>query len=758
MKKRFFAILVLVMSLVLVTSCHQETKKEKLETPTNVAVSEEGLVTWSQVKNANAYFVEISEENEKYNTTVDECKYQLKNLKNDCTITVVAKGDNYLDSDKSSAVSYVGTTSKEQEVLYKQLVENSIGQKPSDLTAEQEKVYDRANSYLKKAAKNAIVLGYNEETVQTIVTALGQSTSSPQALLTALITVLSTYSVDEVKMALYYGEIQLMVELYESYSYLIGSSSTTPDQSKATEITALDKIIVTLENNELDIIDHLCNILNVVKGLANDAKLKVMTLIPVLTEEIQNNQLTAETVYNLKNAVVEVLSANLFDVEDIQYLINLIPNFSAELKPVLEASTENAPRYLQMIIDVVNQILPTETVDITEEYAQLQGFYLNLLEGVGEISKEFIGQALSYYDNPVQMVTFIVASAIAKYAPEKIEIPAELADVVLYVANLLLGKYKVSGDGLTSISALIGLSDDEVKSVLVGVINVVNSLCNAVVDAAKDPNFVKVVTVASGCVIKSNVTFDGGYISQEDALNDRYFQCVFEEEHTTSFDELAWEKCQYEGVVEYVVTDTNAKVVTFKLEIYDMAYDETNKAIGAHYSVRVTEYTFENLQTLFTAVSLLSGKLDATCSSVTALVNAIIAVIPNIKLFEGISNEQVTAVLATLAKLEQGDLDALLGNLYKLIGLLVNFIGTLNINEVAALFALGDISPLLEDLPNFASEESVTVLHELIINVGDVLEKVEMFPFFNYENKEDFVNVFTEMIDSLLPLPTTPEE
>ena len=63
MKKRFFAFLIFVMSLVLVTSCDINKKKEKLEVPTNVAVSEEGLVTWDEVKNADAYFVEINEEN-----------------------------------------------------------------------------------------------------------------------------------------------------------------------------------------------------------------------------------------------------------------------------------------------------------------------------------------------------------------------------------------------------------------------------------------------------------------------------------------------------------------------------------------------------------------------------------------------------------------------------------------------------------------------------------------------------------------------
>ena len=80
MKKRFFAFLIFVMSLVLVTSCDINKKKEKLETPTNVAASDEGLVTWDEVKNADAYFVEINEENKKYNTTVYECQYQLENL------------------------------------------------------------------------------------------------------------------------------------------------------------------------------------------------------------------------------------------------------------------------------------------------------------------------------------------------------------------------------------------------------------------------------------------------------------------------------------------------------------------------------------------------------------------------------------------------------------------------------------------------------------------------------------------------------
>lgn len=396
MKKRFFAFLIFVMSLVLVTSCDINKKKEKLETPTNVAASDEGLVTWDEVKNADAYFVEINEENKKYNTTVYECQYQLENLNNDCTITVVAKGDKYTDSDKSVAISYVGANTKKQEVLYKDLVESTLGEKSEDLTSEDAVAYDKAAAYLKKAAKNVVALGYNEETIQTIVASISNAGSDATAIATALVTILSTYNTEDIKMALYYGEIKLIGALYSARSEISGN------ENAETGVALIDKVLEVLESKDLETVEHLCNILAVVKDLSKDVELKVMPLVTVLMQEVQSGNITANTIYRLKNAAVGVLGAHLVDVEDVQYFFDLATSVSNEVQAVFEAQLVNASGTAKMVFEVMIEILPQlPNVDITEVYAKGQETYLAVLKAIEGISEEFIEEVLRYED-PIQ--------------------------------------------------------------------------------------------------------------------------------------------------------------------------------------------------------------------------------------------------------------------------------------------------------------------------------------------------------------------
>lgn len=755
MKKRFFAFLIFVMSLVLVTSCDINKKKEKLETPTNVAASDEGLVTWDEVKNADAYFVEINEENKKYNTTVYECQYQLENLNDDCTITVVAKGDKYIDSDKSVAISYVGANTKKQEVLYKDLVESTLGEKSEDLTSEDAVAYDKAAAYLKKAAKNVVALGYNEETIQTIVTSISNAGSDPTAIATALVTILSTYNTEDIKMALYYGEIKLIGALYSARSGISGN------ENAETGVALIDKVLEVLESKDLETVEHLCNILAVVKDLSKDVELKVMPLVTVLMQEVQSGNITANTIYRLKNAAVGVLGAHLVDVEDVQYFFDLATSVSNELQAVFEAQLVNASGTAKMVFEVMIEILPQlPNVDITEVYAKGQETYLAVLKAIEGISEEFIEEVLRYED-PIQMVVYAVAALVPQYLPETFEIPAEFADVVVAFANKAISELiKLEGSEVT-IETLIGLTEEEVKSVLVSAINLVNSLGTAVIDVAKNPEFAKIAAELTKIKVNNSASISYSQIAPNQTFNDYYFQEVMKKYEITSGDGFEYHVA-YELYLDEVVTDTKVSCTYVEIYIADVIRDENNTILYYEYKLTIKEMLFENLQNLLPLVALFDGKLDTTTTNLTALVNALLAVVGKVQLNEALAStevgQQIASILAIVSQLKVGDVDALLGNVYELVGMLVKYVSTLNINELAYTIAKGDTDQLTLLLAGFASQESVAVAHELVVNAGDVLEKLNMLSAMGFETKEDFVAQVTAIVDSLLPLPEQTKE
>lgn len=755
MKKRFFAFLIFVMSLVLVTSCDINKKKEKLETPTNVAASDEGLVTWDEVKNADAYFVEINEENKKYNTTVYECQYQLENLNDDCTITVVAKGDKYTDSDKSVAISYVGANTKKQEVLYKDLVESTLGEKSEDLTSEDAVAYDKAAAYLKKAAKNVVALGYNEETIQTIVTSISNAGSDPTAIATALVTILSTYNTEDIKMALYYGEIKLIGALYSARSGISGN------ENAETGVALIDKVLEVLESKDLETVEHLCNILAVVKDLSKDVELKVMPLVTVLMQEVQSGNITANTIYRLKNAAVGVLGAHLVDVEDVQYFFDLATSVSNELQAVFEAQLVNASGTAKMVFEVMIEILPQlPNVDITEVYAKGQETYLAVLKAIEGISEEFIEEVLRYED-PIQMVVYAVAALVPQYLSETFEIPVEFADVVVAFANKAISELiKLEGSEVT-IETLIGLTEEEVKSVLVSAINLVNSLGTAVIDVAKNPEFAKIAAELTKIKVNNSASISYSQIAPNQTFNDYYFQEVMKKYEITSGDGFEYHVA-YELYLDEVVTDTKVSCTYVEIYIADVIRDENNTILYYEYKLTIKEMLFENLQNLLPLVALFDGKLDTTTTNLTALVNALLAVVGKVQLNEALAStevgQQIASILAIVSQLKVGDVDALLGNVYELVGMLVKYVSTLNINELAYTIAKGDTDQLTLLLAGFASQESVAVAHELVVNAGDVLEKLNMLSAMGFETKEDFVAQVTAIVDSLLPLPEQTKE
>lgn len=101
----FVCVLIALCSLTVFVACDETTPEVKtLSTPTNVGVSEGGLITWDAVPNATSYVVKINGIENPVTTTY----YQVAVLENDFYFTVYAKAEGFNDSAESAQQKFVG--------------------------------------------------------------------------------------------------------------------------------------------------------------------------------------------------------------------------------------------------------------------------------------------------------------------------------------------------------------------------------------------------------------------------------------------------------------------------------------------------------------------------------------------------------------------------------------------------------------------------------------------------------------------------
>ena len=113
MKKLLF-IFMLVLSLTLAACNAEPTKKEETEeentqlaTP-KVSIDEDGLATWSKIKNADGYAYKINDGKVKY---TDECEVQLE-LGDSIVVKAISDEDDYEDSEYSKTKTYEDESNK----------------------------------------------------------------------------------------------------------------------------------------------------------------------------------------------------------------------------------------------------------------------------------------------------------------------------------------------------------------------------------------------------------------------------------------------------------------------------------------------------------------------------------------------------------------------------------------------------------------------------------------------------------------------
>lgn len=100
-------VLVFIMMFTMITACKKDVEipkeKKTLNAPTNVKITESGLITWDEVENATSYTVNIGSKS--FDTT--ETRYQVTDISYDFRFSVVAKAEGYNDSQASDIGTFV---------------------------------------------------------------------------------------------------------------------------------------------------------------------------------------------------------------------------------------------------------------------------------------------------------------------------------------------------------------------------------------------------------------------------------------------------------------------------------------------------------------------------------------------------------------------------------------------------------------------------------------------------------------------------
>lgn len=105
--KKFLTVFVMILTIFSIVGCKDpEPIKETLATPTNVSISDTGVLSWDPVLNATSYDVVIDDQTINVKTPF----YIVTDLTKDFTYSVIAKADGYNSSLASNVLTYKAPT------------------------------------------------------------------------------------------------------------------------------------------------------------------------------------------------------------------------------------------------------------------------------------------------------------------------------------------------------------------------------------------------------------------------------------------------------------------------------------------------------------------------------------------------------------------------------------------------------------------------------------------------------------------------
>ena len=188
--KKVLSLFVALLTIFVLFGCNPENKT--LDTPSNIKISDTGLITWDAVSNATSYVVTINSES--YITKTNS--YQVKDITRDFNFTVKAMADGYESSSESNKIDFTGTSTASRNEMYQYCIDNLLGSKED---AEDEKTYETNVELFKIACDKAYDNGVTLDVLESFVDII-MNTEKPdiQTIVLSLLMNSTTLSKDQV--------------------------------------------------------------------------------------------------------------------------------------------------------------------------------------------------------------------------------------------------------------------------------------------------------------------------------------------------------------------------------------------------------------------------------------------------------------------------------------------------------------------------------------------------------------------------------
>ncbi len=718
--KKILSFFIAVLALLTLYGCVKDEPKV-LTAPTNVAISEEGYITWNEVENATSYIVTINGES----FVVTTNSYQVKDLKKDFSFTVKALADGYTTSPDSDAKSFTGTAASDKEAMTDYSVATILGTRDK---AEDKDAFDRQAKMLQTACFKAYEYGVDIETLKTVIDPLVESEEKDaQTVLLTLLFSVSSLDKDKIVGMTVFAD-------YYAQIFLEELKSLFTDEKFA---KIIDDTAALLVRNDCEIAVALGHILCQGVNVYNRLSLKVIPqLVKLITEgSIKNNP---KLVVEIKNSIVKALLDNPIADEDLAVILTFLKDWLPVAAPLFEEADYEGIN-IKEVFDKLEEAL--SVIDMNELAKTINKEIANALKSLDFITEELLTEAFKY-ENNVQVIAYIVLNGLKGKIPT-VDIKGQ---DLINVAELVYGKL-VASDPATAktLKEFLGLTDDDYKALGDNIAKLVNNLLNVLGNFVKDDNNIDSIVKALNLMVDevSNTGYD--YVASTEIANNPYLSKIIEA-YGISFPD------NYELGNAYVIKEVSkeANAVVIKQLSVTINDVDSNGAVSYYYEdSTVTLTNLSDLVPLATAlVDALKAQADVTAKDIQDVLKVLVktTIIP-----EGMARQFLTF----FANAKEEDMKAVYNDLLVVVKAFVEYVKKMGIEE----FVYGIGSDNFDVIYGFFTTENAELVKTLVNDLGTLLDNAQAFPLtlvlgegmeMTFQTKDEFVTQIGALVDALV--------
>lgn len=732
--KKVLSLFVALLTIFVLFGCNPENKT--LDTPSNIKISDTGLITWDAVSNATSYVVTINSES--YITKTNS--YQVKDITRDFNFTVKAMADGYESSSESSKIDFTGTSTASRNEMYQYCIDNLLGSKED---AEDEKTYETNVELFKIACDKAYDNGVTLDVLESFVDII-MNTEKPdiQTIVLSLLMNSTTLSKDQVLGMSYF----LNYTLQALINNMVFSFKDTGLDVSLKEISNL------LVRNNLEIATAFASIAN--QALDTYRQLSIQ-VIPQISELFKDGTFdkNPEKIVQIKDAAVQILLANTLKESDMVVLIDFVRDALTALKPYLaDLTIADNIKLGDILTELEGALKDVQSSDIAKGITMT---YVYLVSNLNVITKELLEKAFTY-ETPEQIIACIVLYALKDNLPTVELEDANLKAIIDSIYNNLKDQFKLPA---SSLQELLGMTTEDYNSLVSAVVKLINDEANVLNRFLGDSENIDAILKAMNFTVETISERSNKSLIGDEINTDEYLKRLFEEYGYESIDDLTvgvaytlTNVTLENGVITYVELSIIPQKITTK-DIIDSTGTTTVAVSIISYDYIIETVVVKNAEDLLPLVEKLVQVIKNEANLTITDVLAIVRLLPKVGL---ITDETANSIITMLANAKEEDVKLVVNDLINVVEKVLTFVKEKGLNEVIKLV----LNNQLDELIKLFDEDTCALLDKLVEDLGTLIDNAKGFPMnyvfgdkeIKYNNKEEFVSELKATVDMLRQL------